>query len=77
MSQELNISRSLEIEKEKVHSRIEFRNSQSSRVVLSLFINSLQGWYPSLSYLLCFLHVSLDGRNVEQQRRQQVNKNDQ
>ena len=62
MSQESSISRmqELEIEKEKVYSRMDFWNSQSSWVLFSLFINLLRGWH---SYLLCFLHFSLDGRN--------------
>mgnify|MGYP007058290029 CR=1 FL=1 len=63
MSQESSISRmqELEIEKEKVYSRMDFWNSQSSWVLFSLFINLLRGWH---SYLLCFLYFSLDGRNV-------------
>ena len=63
MGQESSISRmqELEIEKEKVYSRMDFWNSQSSWVLFSLFINLLRGWH---SYLLCFLHFSLDGRNV-------------
>ena len=62
MSQESSISRmqELEIEKEKVYSRMDFWNSQSSWVLFSLLINLLRGWH---SYLLCFLHFSLDGRN--------------
>ena len=63
MSQESSISRmqELEIEKEKVYSRMDFWNSQSSWVLFSLFFNLLRGWH---SYLLCFLHFSLDGRKV-------------